>query len=80
MPDRADYYNEWAKQIDKEMKETPTIDDIGNESYFLYLHYKKDNHVLFVGTFAANGWIQSTVRGYLENDPFETLTFTMVEI
>lgn len=56
-----------------------TIDDIGNESYYLYLHYKKDNHVLLVGTFAATGWIKSLAREYLKDDSFGTLTFTMVE-
>lgn len=80
MPDRMAYANEFARKVDKEMKETPMIDDIGNESYFLYLHYKNDNHVLLVGSFSANGWIKSLVRAYLANDPFETLTFTMVEI
>ena len=80
MPDIIDYANEFAKQVDKEMKETPTIDDIGNESYFLYLHYKKDNHVLFIGSFAATGWIKSITGAYLENDSPGALTFTMVEV
>lgn len=80
MPDRMDYANEFAKKVDKEMKEKPTIDDIGNESYYLYLHYKKDNYVLLIGTFAATGWIKSLAEVYLANDSFGTFTFTMVEI
>ncbi len=84
MPDRMDYANEWAKQINEAMKEdlmeTPTINDIGIESYHLYVHYKKNNHVLFVGSFTANGWITSLIEGYLVNDSLESLTFTMVEV
>ena len=80
MPDRMDCASEFSKQIDKEMKKTPTIDDIGKESYFLYLHYKNDNYVLFVRIFTATGWIKSLVETYLESDPFGILTFTMVEI
>lgn len=66
--------------IYKKTKEGDKIEDVGNESYSLYLHYKNDNHVLFIGNVTATGWIKSFVRDYLEGDPFGTLTFTMVEI
>jgi len=54
----------------------PKIDEIGIERYHLYVHYKDDNHVLFIGAFAAPGWIKALVKDYA----LEHLTFTMVEI
>lgn len=54
-----------------------TIDDIGRESYALFVQYKKDDYVLFVGAFATISWIESLVSKYSEDDIF---TFTMVEI
>jgi len=80
MPDRMDYANEFARQVDKEMKgdlmAKPKINDIGVESYNLYVHYKKEDHVLLIGAFSAMGWIEALVKDYLP----EHLTFTMVEI
>ena len=52
------------------------IPDYGIPRYSLFVQYKKENHVLFAGTFPAFSWAMSVVEAY----GIDELTWTMVEI
>jgi len=52
------------------------IKDWGVERYYLFMHFKGDDYVLFIGIFASFQWMEPVIS----DNHIENITFTAVEV